>query len=298
MKKFLKIILINIILCIIFLGILEVCCIYKEYIRLGATEYKFTSHLKNIFNGYTSFNYVNENEIRPVSYPKHLSNKAPLITMGCSFAYGLWLDDNETLASQLANKTHRVVYNLGITGASPREMLYILRNNELRCKLLENKNDFEYIIYPYISDHLFRLYNQLRLFSPSPSFKQKGDSLEFYQPKTYLIRSELYQEIIKTKYRKIKGKKSFDLLCLYLREINREIKKHFPKAQFVVFVYEDPRNEDWSVLEKEGITVINYTQLTGNYLSTQEFVHENDGKHPNAKAWEEIAPILIEKLNL
>lgn len=297
-KKILKLILINIVVCITLLGILEFFCIYKEYKKIAKEGYKFSSHLNYLSNAYSNIDYINTNEIRPISYPTEFSNKSPLAIMGCSFAYGLWLNNNETLAAQLANKTHRVVYNLGIIGASPREMLYILRNEKLRYKLFDNRTDFEYIIYPYISDHLSRLHKQIKIFSQSPCFKKRGNSLEFYEPNTYLMRSKLYQEIIKIKHGKINGKESFALMCLYLKEINSEIKKYFPKAKFVVFIYEDHRNEDWSLLEKEGIKVINFTQLTNIYLySSQYTISPNDG-HPNAFAWETAVTVIEKELSL
>ena len=145
-KKNTKIILINIFLSIAFLLMLEAFCVYKEYKTVESSDYKLGTHLKYLFKSYKNFSYINTSEIRPISYPEHIDGKSPLAIMGCSFAYGLGLSKNETLADQLAKKTNRIVYNLGVTGSSPREMLYILRNDKLRNELFGNRNDFEYII--------------------------------------------------------------------------------------------------------------------------------------------------------
>lgn len=298
MKKFFKITLVNFLIIFLLLLVAECYCIYKEYKTCASSTYTFNFHLECLFKSYKNFNYINTSNMRGPSYPQNQSSKPPLAIMGCSFAYGLGLKEDDTLAAQLSSSTNRIVYNLGVIGSSPREMLYILRNDSLRNELFGNRTDFEYIIYPYISHHLFRLYNQIKLFSLSPTFRKVGNSLEFYEVNKILLNSQLYQEIVTALYGKIDKNETFDLLCLYFQEINKEINKHFPNAKFVILVYENHPKNDFSVIDNEKIKVIDFKKLTGINLYDDKYKISKEDSHPNAKAWEVIVPALVKELDL
>lgn len=297
-KQSFKIIFTNFIVILLLVFIAEFYCIYKEYKTCASPTYTFNFHLECLLKSYKNFNYINTSKMRGPSYPQNQSSKPPLAIMGCSFAYGLGLKDNETFAAQLSTKTDRIVYNLGVIGSSPREILYILRNDKLRKELFGNRTDFEYIIYPYISHHLFRLYNQIKLFSLSPTYRKVGNSLEFYEVNKILLNSQLYQEVVTALYGKIDKNETFDLLCLYFQEINKEINKHFPNTKFVVLVYENYPKNDFSMLNNKGIKVIDFPKLTGINLHDDKYKISKEDSHPSAKAWEDIIPTLVKELNL
>ena len=297
-KQSFKIIFANLITILLLIFVAEFYCIYKEYKTCASPTYTFNFHLDCLLKSYKNFNYINTSIMRGPSFPQNKSEKAPLAIMGCSFAYGLGLKEDETLAAQLSSSTDRIVYNLGVIGGSPREMLYILRNDKLRQELFGDRTDFEYIIYPYIAHHLFRLYNQIKLFSLSPTFRKVGNSLEFYEVNKILLNSQLYQEIVTAMYGKINKNETFDLLCLYFEEINKEINKHFPNAKFVVLVYENYPNNDFSKINNKEIKVIDFQTLTGINLCDDKYKISKEDSHPNAKAWEVIVPTLVKELNL
>ena len=298
MKKFLKIIFINLFLCTILLCIAEFACIFFNYIQHDHTEYTFSSHLKNIWSSYFDTDYYKNYEYRKPSEPTNKEEKLPIAVMGCSFTYGMGLEEHETISAQLAKVTGRKVYNAGIVASSPRDILYILRTDKHRIELLGKENNLEYIIYPYIAHHLFRLYNETRILSPSPKFKKKENSLEYYKTKSVLFKTQLYKKTIEVRYHIINGKESFELMKLYLTEINKEIKKNYPNAQFVVLVYDENGTEDWDFFEKHGIQIVKVINLTKSKNLLENEYRLPDNKHPNAKAWEEIVPLLSEKLNL
>ena len=218
--------------------------------------------------------------------------------MGCSYAYGLWLDDTETLASTISEKTDRSVYNLGVIGTSPREMLYILRDKKLRNNQLNNQKDFKYIIYPYISHHLFRLYIDTKSYTCSPYYKQTKDGLEFYRKNPQICNLYTYKKLLELKYSQINNKESFKLFCLYMKEINKEIKENFNNTKFVILVYEDYIGQNWQLLEKEGVIIIKVKDLIKTEIIQPQYTISETDIHPNAKAWETIVPELIKELNL
>ena len=298
MKKILKIVFVNLFLCAIIFCIGELSCIFFNYIQHDHKDYPFSSHIKNIWTSYHEGDYFKDYEFRKPSEPINKEEKLPIAVMGCSYTYGMGLQETETISARLAEATGRTVYNAGFIASSPRDILYILRTDKHRIKLLGEGNNLEYIIYPYIAHHLFRLYNETRVFAPSPKFKKKGNSLEYQKKKNFLLKTQLYKKAIEVRYHIIDGKKSFELMKLYLVEINKEIKKNYPKAQFVVLVYDEKGTEDWDFFEKQGIKIVKVTNLTTSKKLLGNEYRLQDNKHPNAKAWEEIAPLLSEKLNL
>ena len=298
MKKFFKTLFINLIIFVFLLGLIELFCIFNTFQEIKQNGYTFSKHLKNTIESYKNDKYINIKDIRPISIPRTKVNKQPLAVMGCSYAYGLHLRNEETLSAKLSELTNRTVINLGINGASPREILYIFSNENIFKQLFKNELDIEYVFYPYISHHRFRLYNQTVTFSSSPCFRKVNNKLEFYEQNKLIRSSQLYKKFMELKYYTIKRKESLDLMFLYLKEINKEMKKRLPNATFVLLLYEDYLNEDWSELEKDGIIVINIEKLANIHTKDPQYTQSETDPHPNAKAWEIITPALVKELNL
>ncbi len=229
------------------------------------------------------------------------SSKKGVLLLGCSFAYGQFLDDKEAFHSILSKQTNRSVYNLGIAGGSPRETLYMLRNSDDLEKLIQNKN-IEYVIYTYIPDQERRLYTNIRDIVPSFKKTQDNNSLEYFPVKKLINTSYLYRNWTNFYYKYfISKEESFDLFCLYMKEINKEIKKLFGQnTKFIILIYPDyePRNmNEWKKLNQDNIRVLNITQKLDIIENKNQYAIENDD-HPNAKAWQVIVPVLAKELNL
>ncbi len=296
MKKFFKILSINIFLILVIILLAEITCICLTYKIQNWENFNFGNHIEKIINSYINHKYFEEYDFRPVSYGKIF--KKPIIIVGCSYAYGLGLNENETISSLISNKTNRTVYNLGVKATSTREILYILRNNDLRNKLLDNQNNFEYVIYPYISNHRYRLYTDIKPYTYSPYFKETENGLEYYEKNKLIANSYIYKKFLDWKYSEINNKEAFRLMCVYLKEINKEIKKHYPDTKFVVLIYEDYLNENWNILDKEGIIIVKVKDIAKIDVKSPEYTLSPNDFHPNAKAWQVIVPKLIEELKL
>ncbi len=299
-KKYLKILLINIIIILFIVISVEFIFIYSTYKAQNWGNTLFRYHLYRQIKSYVTFQYFDtQKDFRPSSYPDTPSNKPPLAVIGCSFVYGYKLNENETISAQLSKYTGRTVYNLGIVGASPREILYMMENDNIRNKLI--KEAPEYIIYPYISHHLARLYTDIRFYKPCPYYKLKNSKLEYYHKNSLIINSQIYRKILELKYKNITDDEAFGLFCIYMKQINEEIKKHYPNTKFVILIYEDnvpDTHHNWNLLKDYGIIVLNASEIAGeNIYTTPYFIAPND-THPNAKAWETIVPALSKELNL
>ena len=299
-KKYLKILLINIIIIVLIVLSIEFILIYSTFKAQNWGNASFKLHALRQFQSYFTYEYFDINkDFRSSSYTKISENKAPIAVMGCSFVYGYKLEDDETFSAQLSKYTERPVYNLGVIGTSPRDILYILENDNLRNSLI--KEAPEYIIYPYISHHLARLYTDIRFYKPCPYYRYKDGKLEYYRKNSLIINSQIYRKILELKYKKVSDDEAFSLFCIYMKQINEEIKKHYPNAKFVILVYEDnvpDTHHNWDLLKDYGITVLNASEITGEDIyTTPYFVAQND-THPNAKAWAAIVPALSKELNL
>lgn len=261
------------------------------------------------------YNYIENSELyfknkkfRQPSIGSEYKNE-DIVLAGCSFAYGEEIKYEETFGVNLAKNLKKYkVYNIATDGASPKEMLYILRNYENYANLLpENPQNTKYFIYIFINDHKYRLVQTLHR---SPKFKIKKDnqgntSLEHFVPhKNFYIKTFLYKKIshyIQT--RKLKNgkyqKALDDLSLLYMTEMKKEVDKIFPNAQFIFFIYDNEENIhiDTAALEQADIKVIDVNKLSNIDFCTEEY-RTYDSLHPNGRAWTEITPLFIKAVKM
>lgn len=308
-KKIIVITFINIFSLFFFAVITELLLAYKDYIHFKnnnveielRNKYHFSNHL---FERYKKNKLYYEDDLRQPSGLEYI-NKNPLkgsiILLGCSFTYGSDLKYDETFGYLLSKYTKRPVFNLGIPGGGPREMLYLVRTNKIIDLSQKEKNNVDYIIYTYIWDHQIRLYANLRPLVPK--YKKTKYNTLVEQKLHFYNKSFIYNSLTRFKFFNYDINNSFNLLNTYISEINKEIcnKFNYQKTppKFIVLVYTDNINENgWEDLKKEkNITIINVKDLTGKDLNNnKEYLTFSD--HPNAKAWDVIVPALVKKLNI
>ena len=298
MKKISKIIFINILLiCFLLLTTELLCCISKKEFLSN----KSLDHLKKLFQvRYSPNNNIGDTRYRHFPYiekNKTIATKAPIVLVGGSFTYGYDIDNNNTFDAQLKNKTNRYVYNLGICGGGPREILITLQNKELIKKIYKEP---EYIIYTYIPDHKRRLYVPLAFLNANYKPIKNYTELKYYTPIWYIYKSFIYETIMNKIYNNkiIPNERINKFFNLYIKKINEEIKKQFGNnTKFIILIYYGADSHNWNEVEKQGIKVIN---LNSSYnIDTQQPEYKGtDNEHPNAKAWEVIVPALVKELDL
>ncbi len=287
--------------------------INKEYLNIHTKNAQiklFKRILKENLLDYiknSSYSYFDSNEFRMPSIISVSKTNKNIVTAGCSFAYGAGLNDNETFSAVLSKYTHSNVYNIAIPGASPRELLYILRNPELLDKLIPPKN-IQYFIYVYIYDHKRRLYSNMRPIVPffktvkynnlSPKNpEQYYTGLKFIKIPNTINSFYTIKYINNFLYNHQYFKNSNILLNMYIKEIHKEIKKNFGDTKFVIFVYNNEGNENFQELENDGIIIIKSSDILKENLNDLKY-KIYDKEHPNAKAWEVIVPAFAKELNL
>jgi len=221
------------------------------------------------------------------------SKKSPIIIFGCSYAYGENLNADENLGANLAKLTNRPVYNFGISGFGVQHFLALLKNKDFS----DIKNP-EYIVYVYIHDHIRRMYSKYFEFLDKMLYfryvYKNGDFVEDFKNdfNLYLYRKS-HVVYVKNLIDNPKNyDKNFLMLSKYLERANLLIKKRFPNAKFIIYVYEDSDNYNWKIIENMGIKVVKNSDL-----SKVKSMKMSDG-HPSAEAWKYYTPIFIKEAGI
>ena len=323
-----KIIILNIILLVIILFISDYSIYLKfkqDYIKNLASEslkiYPPISYIDNYKSNYSTQSYIfqkrnknNFNYFRNNIYNKNYNNKS-IIFFGCSYTFGAQLSDEQTLSNKLAKKLNINVYNFGICASGIQHMLSLLQNN-IFYNLI--KEEPKYAIYTIIPDHFERL--QKYIF-PSPmmanginlQYELKNSKLKKrYIPlnlfsKSFLVKSIYYQIDTKRNDFEPNIKEQNNLLAYYIfTESFQILKKKYPNIKFIILRYETENdyaeeyenNKIWENLQKQGIIIINSSDLIGRKFKYASEDTCEDQYHPSEKAWDLLVPKLIEQIEL
>lgn len=229
---------------------------------------------------------------------------------GRSFAYGVWLRETETFSFKLQLFTNNIVINRAFSGWGIQHMLFQLRKNDFSHSFsyLNNKisnDDIKIVIYVFIDDHVRRLYVPCSFFDDKFIFYKLNKSSELFE-KNNLNYLYWYSYISRSLYRNYIDKKiiNYDIdvqnfVLTHFLESNSLIKKNFPNAKFVIFVYDgdDKIKKIEKGLKNQDIEIIYLSELTPIDLKKQEYIVDFFN-HPNSNVWDIIVPLLAKKLNL
>lgn len=277
----------------------------KECIKRNMPHYSLPKkiHYEDLIHSSKDRVYKSEN-------PK----KRPIITIGCSYTYGVGLEENQTFAYKLHEQTGRTTYNRGVMGSGPQLVYRQLSDENFKNEI----PDAEYVIYTFIHHHLFRQF--LVLFCPFTSeinfsYKIKGNTLvEYYSPLGYLSFSFLMKTFLEYKNPKDYAVEVENGLPLFLKIMDESVKKMkelYPNSKFVLIEFPQSdicasnyekglwelTEEQIKSIEKLDITYINATELAGhNFCQNKYRVADKD--HPSEFAWDEFVPLIAKKLNL
>ncbi len=306
MKKIIKIAVINIFLLISVLLLTEFIS-YKIQVKKDYSgwaihtkffdAYKFMP-VKNFINTYKKMkeNPSQDSWFRPDEIKETL--KREIVLLGCSFTFGVGLEENETFSKKLSDYTNRSVFNRGIPGCGINHMLYMVKEG-LSSKI---KNP-EQFIYTFIDAHIYRLYmpasyfhNILIYYKEKNGHLVEKNDFDIWYWHSYTLRT-IYEGLMYAE-RIYSQEQEIEFMLLHLLEINKEIKENFPNSKFTVFAYNG--KEKIKIIEKDlrenGIEIIYLSDLIDKDFEKKPYVLEDD--HPSALAWDTIIPELVKKLSL
>lgn len=247
--------------------------------------------------------------------------KSPVILYGCSYTFGVFLNDEECFSGRLSELTGRQVFNRGIPGYGIQHSLYHIENKlkdlllKYNIQLLKSpqnnvvQTEPYYVIYTFIEDHINRLY-RTNDFSDKwlmyYKFSSKNNKLIPVNDFDMLFwHSYILRTLWKKKYSNctdesvISTVERSKLLSAMFLQMKSGLESKINDVQFSIFVFNGDRHikEIENELIANGIKVVYLSELSDIDFENEKYRLENDF-HPNALAWEIITPLLIKELNL
>lgn len=272
--------------------------VYHETKVLGADT---------VFDVHYSFD---ENSLRIT--PDHDSTKQKFAAFyGCSIAFGLGLNDNQTFPYYFQKNSEFNAYNFAYSGYGTNHMLARLQYQNIK-EVVSEKDGIG--VYIFFWDHIERAIGSMQRYtewvSNAPYFYMKDGELtrdRAFKDGRYVI-SKIYEKMYQSsiiKYFNVNfplslNESHFDLVTEMIRKSKEEFKNQSGSDEFYVIIYptyQDLNNEEFSqfihLLDKKGIS---YIDLTKNYIYNEKSTLGGD-PHPNAKTNEELSKRLIKELN-
>lgn len=215
------------------------------------------------------------------------------IFLGCSMVFGEGLNDYETLPyyfSKLTDFKYNII-NCGICGRSTNTAINILKSGFVDAYL--KKSHIEYFVYSLIDDHLYRNFRisepgDIWLYENGGRFEKtcpfRGITVLF--KRSYLFRNTVLKIIDM-------HNKSFyaQYLVDSLKQMDKIIREKY-KSNLIIVKW---RSDSTLLDDKMREAGLKFILLPG-YCEENGYTIKNDG-HPSAKANEEIAEILYNKIN-
>lgn len=323
MNRKLKLVLVNILVLILLLVNLDLYAYKKclaecnkyvqNQIQEGNSIIDKNYAQKQVKYGKTVF-YNYEKKVSSTLPRVYKGTKArPIVTIGCSFTDGAFLDKNQTFAYKLNKLTNRTTYNRGIGSTGPQWVYRQLSDKNFKKEI----PDAEYVIYTFIINHIERMFKS----SVNPwhnyvdlNYRLKNGKLverkEFWQHfrSSFLVRKYL---VTKEHFEyESECKKNLPLFLKIMQESVNTTHKLYPNSKFVLIDVPETyyTDEDFeknkmpepvvSELEKMGIIYIDAEDLVGHKFRNIDKYHVGDKRHPNELFWDELTPALVKKLNL
>ncbi len=297
-------ILINLTIILVMLFISELVLNIKEYtIGHNIRPYKilqnpYRSEFLHIMHDY----YLDIENAFETRKPFIIKNTPVTLFTGCSFTYGMHLEENKTPHVIFSRYSKESSYNWGRPATSPREILSNFRYNIYE---LPQNNNVKYVIYTYIKDHKRRLYDDMCKYEYD--FKEKNNKLIKRNFIPFIEQLKITRAIKQWRYYNIdKGDCSVkvqNLFSLYIKEIYDEISKKYSfynkPVKFIILIYdEDECDINWqNEISKysSNIKIIKIKDLLKFDYTQKEWLLE-DLSHPNEKFWDVLLPILYKNL--
>ncbi len=247
----------------------------------------------------------------------------PLVIFGCSFAYGSYLDVNQTLGYKLSEILKRPVYNRALPGNGLQGMFFQARSSND----INNKENIFYkfvpysdtVIYVMIDDHYRRILVDffdyqckeinLRYILYKNKLKLINNRINIidYIKSFYFIRFINHHYVQDYIYNKKNAETLTDLVLRYFIETRNELENKWQnqenkKLKFIIVFYdyyEIPYKEILrQKLEKNNFIVIDTDEITKEDLSSEKYNMIEKDNHPNETAWNLLVPLIIKKAEL
>ena len=297
------------------IGIISVLAVI-EIISFFTIIYRYYDVIQNgnvwdQWRHWFSFNHLELIENKPENFAPASVYKGTednsIVLLGCSYAFGAGLPQEDKPSSQLAKYLKRTVYNKGICGVGTSSALYILSQDKIKKEIPKAK----YFIYIFLIDHLRRnvvimpnhIYNNFSakyVLDKNNNLKFiKLNKLQYFLYSLYTYR--LYEEGKRFK----REENDYALFSAIIGKLSETIKTKYPEAELIILFYDDNfDNSDTKnikhnkklddICKKNKIKLIYTSDLKcGKDILNRKYL-SYDKIHPSKEAWEHIIPEFTE----
>lgn len=278
-------------------------------LRPNASEIEIAKTAANlIYNAtYSSDEYSHRVTIRPPLPSGEIPGMKRIVLLGCSYAFGDGLNDNETIASQLnRNRDHVYVSNWGIPGAGTNTILGQLEDTTYSAS--EHLEQVNLYIYIFLDGHIERtsgLLPALEWAKNDPYYEldennhltHKGSFMTGRPIATLALLGLQYifgDNILKSKIFPKISKSDVEKTCSMIKQAEMASKIKSPNSAFLVYHHPQAGHSFQADLsdclkKKEVPYLISQLQM-----SDEKHQIPID-KHPNQRSAAEVAQELYEK---
>lgn len=266
---------------------------------------------------------INHNNLRITGVTDYKSNAQSVLFMGCSFTYGVGLQDQQSLPYVFNQKTANKfnVYNFGFSNYGPHQMLAILENDIEKKSLINNK--VKYVFYTAILDHINRAASALKpkyvlndenklvfIENYQIETKKKSSSEIFLEHLANHSKSQIVNVIISKIYPETQpiyqiNDRDRELFLQIVKKSQDLVNKKY-HAKFTVILWDLIKDDDNLIAENEynlkyvtdgfkklGINYILISDILSDYKEDSKKYTISGNGHPSALANEKIADYLI-----
>jgi len=238
--------------------------------------------------------------------------RSHLATLGCSFTWGVGVDDDETFASQLAARLpDRHVYNFGIPGAGPNDLLAREEELGLFSAIQEPRGS---ALYLWIGEHVQRANGSMSVVGrwatgsadveevAPGEFRFRGSWKSARPIRTWLYRFLVDREI--TRFFQLDwpppDRAAAARAARMIAALRREYRaRTLPENDFFVVIFSAGglRAELRDALDAEGLPYLDYSQIEWSRVTGEAPSIALDG-HPAPPTYRALADAVIEDLHL
>ena len=259
-------------------------------------------------------NYTIDSSSRRLTLGRQNNNPSQLLLfMGCSFAFGDGLNDNETIASQAAQLLKNYnVYNYGFSGWGPNNALRLVNQKKFASDL--PKNLPVKVVYIFMDHHINRVIGSLDIYREKWDWPRKLpyyylDSQDRLQTTGMigsgrLYRNSLYKFLAKSELLTSLDvelppsfrEKDFRLVAAIFERLQATLKDKFPKSEFYVAFFPGQAGKALiPYLDEKGIKSFNYGDMDSSQFV---WVPEIPDGHPSGEMNHFFAHQILEDLGL
>lgn len=218
--------------------------------------------------------------------PHHPNADEAVVFMGCSFTFGLGLNDEDSYPYKVAEMLGDgyEVFNMGVGGYGTHQVLAMIENGYLDD--ISKKYKKLHVFYMAIEDHKFRVSGKSSWDTDGPAYKLMGDgSVKYMGTFQQMARQEQSQSLL---WKRVdEDKKMSDLHAGIIKQANNDLKKRYHTGLVLVkSCYSEPVPYLDNLSASDGIAVVDVlANVTMDELIPGDL-------HPNAKG----ASIMAEKI--